>query len=569
MNLRIHVILLACIAALGLPLAAQGGPGGGGPGGGGPGGGGPGPGPQLPPVPVPLANPLTPAKAVLGKILFWDEQLSSSGTVACGTCHRADAGGGDLRVAVNPGFDGVFGNADDVFSSPGLVRSDLNNDYLADPEFGLDVQVTRRTSPTMIMAAYAPSMFWDGRAGPVFTDPTTNVVVINGGGALESQAIAPPLAEAEMAHDLRGWPEVLAKLGQATPLRLATNWPADVAAAIAANPTYPDLFTAAFGDAQITVTRIAFAIASYERTLIANQTPFDAFLAGTPGALTMNQMMGRQVFVTNGQCNVCHTGPLTTDHSFRNLGLRPLAEDQGRFEVTGNAADRGRFKVPTLRNAALRPRFMHNGQFQTLQQVVAFYAGGGGTFPANKDPVLANIVMTPNEQQAVVDFVQNALVDPRVAAEQFPFDRPTLASESGLGAWTSIGFGVAGSGGFTPRMMVDSPPALGNSDFRIGLRDALGSASAFLLFSSAQAAVGLDLGGMPIYTDPYAAGFGFWTYLLNGSGAGAGYTTARVPIPNQPWLLGANFVLQWLVYDPAAPTSFGYVGSEGRKITLF
>ena len=77
----------------------------------------------LPPVPVPPQNPITEPKRVLGKILFWDEQLSSDDTIACGTCHLPVKGGGDDRVGTHPGPDGVFGNADDILGSPGRAEA--------------------------------------------------------------------------------------------------------------------------------------------------------------------------------------------------------------------------------------------------------------------------------------------------------------------------------------------------------------------------------------------------------------------------------------------------------------
>lgn len=75
-------------------------------------------------APVPAENPITEAKPVLGKILFWDEQLSSDNTVACGTCHQPAAGGSDLRLGMNPGFDQIFGTDDDVVGSPGIKLLD-------------------------------------------------------------------------------------------------------------------------------------------------------------------------------------------------------------------------------------------------------------------------------------------------------------------------------------------------------------------------------------------------------------------------------------------------------------
>ena len=105
--------------------------------------------------PVPAGNPVTPAKTVLGKILFWEEQMSSSNRVACGTCHKSEIGGGDNRRAPHPGLDGVAGNADDTFGSPGVINSRVDNTYQPDTNFGLQEQVTGRASPSF--AARSPT----------------------------------------------------------------------------------------------------------------------------------------------------------------------------------------------------------------------------------------------------------------------------------------------------------------------------------------------------------------------------------------------------------------------------
>ncbi len=383
---------------------------------------------QLPPPPVPPQNPITEPKRVLGKILFWEEQLSSDNTVSCGTCHSSFRAGTDPRPALHPGLDQNFGSPDDVIGSLGLVRQDAAGNPISDPIFGFDVQVTRRSAQSVYGALWSPSSFWDGRAGPAFVDPQTGVTVIPVGGALEAQALVPILADNEMAHQGRNWNDVAAKLTTSTPLGLATYLPPDVATAITANPTYPALFIAAFGDPAINAQRIAFAIATYERTLVANQTPFDL------GALTPQQQQGLNVFQNPGsRCSVCHVPPIFTNNTFRNIGVRPIAEDTGRQEVTGNPADAGRFKVPSLRNVGLKPTFMHNGRRTTLAEVVDFYLGINGQvpFPQDLDPLIPGIAIPPPARLDLIEFLLNGLTDPRVAAETPPFDRPILAGERG------------------------------------------------------------------------------------------------------------------------------------------
>lgn len=379
----------------------------------------------LPPPPVPPENPITEDKRVLGKILFWEEQLSGDGTVSCGTCHAHGRSGTDGRIGIHPGPDALFGTPDDVRGSPGVVRSDAAGHPIPDPIFGLNRQVTRRAANATIEAAYAPELFWDGRAGRTFVDPESGAVRIADFGALENQALAPILSPVEMGRDGRSWADVVSKLAVTEPLGHATDLPPDVTAPIATHGTYPALFQAAFGSPEITAERIAFAIATYERTLVANQTPWDRFIAGIPGAMTPGQVQGWNFFRSSA-CSACHTPPEFTNQTFRNIGVRPPPEDPGRQEVTGLFQDRGRFKVPTLRGVGRKVTFMHQGGLSTLQDVIAFYRPNNpARFPDNVDPLLP-VPVPPDQQPALIDFLANGLTDPRVANRAFPFDEPTL-----------------------------------------------------------------------------------------------------------------------------------------------
>lgn len=507
----------------------------------------------LPPVPFPPQNPLTEPKRVLGKILFWEEQLSSDNTVSCGTCHRPGSAGVDPRLGRHPGLDAALNTADDVLGSFGVIRQDENGDYEKDVLFGLQPQVTRRVTPAAIMAMYQPTTFWDGRAGPSFTDPQTGQVLIPTGGALEAQALAPIASDVEKAHEAITWTEVLDKLTNARPMTLATNLPADVAAALADHPTYPDLFAAAFGDGAITAARIAFAIATYERTLLPNQTPWDSFIAGNPNAMTPGQVQGWNFF-QNSPCAACHTPPQFTNNTFRNIGLRPIAEDNGRQGVTNNPADRGRFKVPTLRNVGLKNRFMHTGQLADLNAVINFYGNGAAQFPDNRDPIMP-VGVPPQVRPALIDFLSNGLRDPRVAAQTFPFDRPTLHSERPPNPLLTA-TGTAGSGGFVPVMIAVVPPNVGNSGFKIGVDRALGGANAFVLISS-----------NPPVNNVLVPDQTIGPIVLKGSGAGNGYGTFHWPIPADGGLNGDVVFMQWQIQDPAGVG--GVARSRVAQLTLF
>ncbi|MCA9298625.1 MAG: hypothetical protein KDA28_06140, partial [Phycisphaerales bacterium] len=367
----------------------------------------------LPPVPQPAENPITESKRVLGKILFWDEQLSFDNTVACGSCHMPEHGGADPVLARHPGPDGINDTIDDLFASLGVIRTDDTRSYTPDSIFDLDVQVTSRSAQQNLLSMYSPELFWDGRAPTTFVDPQTGATSIAVGGALESQAVGPVLSDVEMAHEGRDWDAVAAKLEVSAPLAIATDLPADVQSILDAAPSYPDLFEDAFGDPSITAERIAFAIATYQRTLVPDQTPWDRFIAGEPNAMTPGQVQGWNAFQASN-CAACHQAPFFTDHTFRIVAVRPAAEDLGRFEVTGANRDRGRFKVPTVRNVGLKSSFMHTGQFRTLDQVLQFYAGPGAR-GTKRDPLLPR-GFAPQVRPAGSDFLESALTDPRVEA---------------------------------------------------------------------------------------------------------------------------------------------------------
>ncbi len=408
---------------------------------------------ELPPVPVPPENPITEEKRVLGKILFWDEQLSSDDTMACGSCHISSAGGSDPRQGINPGPDGLFNTNDDIIASPGIVKRDENGLPIEDTVFGFTQQVTGRSAPGIFISMFSEQNVWDGRADSRFVDPQDGqTVVIQSGGSLENQAVAPILSEVEMAHRNRNWSQVISKLEDAPPLRFASKLPADMSAAIVLNPSYPALFASAFGDVQITAARIAMAIATYERTLVPDQSPWDLYQAGDDTAMTASQIAGWEDFRDNTVCDNCHRPPEFTDHQFHNIGLRPANEDIGREAVTADIDDTGRFKTPTLRNSGLKSSLMHVGWVRSVRDSIDFYnasADADNGVPNRHSQFTQDQTGIPDQNGQIVrdydtlsmfsrsevrkdqvaDFIANALTDPRVAAEQFPFDRPTLRAE--------------------------------------------------------------------------------------------------------------------------------------------
>lgn len=510
---------------------------------------------DLPPAPVPPQNPITESKRVLGKILFFEEQLSATNTMACATCHISGRAGTDPRTAGHPGPDGIPQNGDDRVASPGVILSDGVMNLLRDATFGLRPQVTDRTANSMINAAYAPQLFWDGRAGGEFRDPLTGSVVIPAGGALESQSMAPPVSAVEMGHEGINWVAVAAKLGSVKPLNLATNYTQDISQALGDSPDYPELFRRAFGDNAITPARIAMAIATYERTLISDQTPWDAFIAGNVNAMTQQQRDGWQAFQAS-RCNQCHVPPLFTGNGFRNIGLRPPAEDMGLAGVTGNPADRGKFKVPGLRNVGLKASYMHTGRLPDLREVLRFYAGALPQFPDNQDPLMDQVNVPPQAAVVIEEFLRNGLLDARVRDQVFPFDKPTLASERPQHRTTSLGGGTAGSGGLVPRLIADQPPMLGTREFRVGVDASAGSARARLGYATTPPAQGRIT---PI---------GFVGEITTSAGsAGTGMGTFQWELSPALFTSGQIVYLQWFIDDAGAQG--GTARSDVARVPIF
>ncbi|MFN0277995.1 MAG: cytochrome c peroxidase [Pyrinomonadaceae bacterium] len=499
----------------------------------------------LEPPPAPAGNPITAAKAYLGKTLFWDEQMSSTRTVACGTCHRPASGGSDPRTEVgdersrNPGPDGVFGTLDDIFGSPGVPMNNVDGTYVFNPTFGMREQVTRRKAPSYIDAAYSvDGLFWDGRALGAFRDPLTNTILLPDTASLESQSVGPPVSAIEMGHINRNWTQVAARIQVSKPLAVAINIPSGLAAWID-NRTYPQLFEEAFGTPDVTPARIAMAIATHERTLFSDRTPLDRQNYGIE-PLTAQEEQGRELFVSL-KCNFCHTGPLMTDHLFHNIGVRPQSDDPGRLLVTFLEIDRSAFKNPNLRNVELRGPFMHNGGLSTIEDVVDFY-DRGGDFPAPNINigVIRPLNLTSTERASMIAFLKRPLTDARVRNETAPFDRPKLYTESNRMPVIS-GRGRPGAKFTIPEVVVIAPPIIGNPNFTVGITKARGGEPATLVIGSQDPGIGVTI--------PTSGSFAYQTIALSGEGIGAGYGSVNLAIPNDPLLIGQTFYGRWYVRD--------------------
>jgi cytochrome c peroxidase len=521
------------------------------------------------PPEFPFENPLLPDQDLLGKFLFWEEQMSQDGTMSCGTCHIHEAGGSDPRAAMgnHPGPDGIFGNDDDIAGSHGVVRFDSSNAFLHGGAFGSTVQATGRKSPTTINAVYFNDLFWDGRATTAFTDPQTGLVEIAYMGALESQAVGPPLSDVEMAPVGENWAAITARLAGAKPMALATNLPTDMVDFLADNPSYPHMFAAVYGDGAITSKRIAFAIANYERTLISDETILDDFLKGTIDDFTgVGLQEGFDLFQGDANCAACHTLPFTVDHDYHNIGVRPDLEDVGREDFTGDIADRGKFKVPNIRNSKLRTPLFHNGGMATVRDVVEFYDRGGDFDEGNLDENIIVLDLTEDEIVALTDLVEIGMTDPRVENSLHPFTRPTLRSEL---ASLNSEYGVEsvdGLGG-TASLIGHQQAFPGNGDYTVGVSDAQPSAAAILLLSFLPDPAGTPFPD-PRFPVPVNLDLGSLVLDVTTATDLDGIASFNLPIPSSAAFSGMKFYAQWFIEDAAALATGGIYGTKGLEVEI-
>lgn len=521
----------------------------------------------MPAPPAPPENPTTVERALLGKALFWDEQMSSTRTVACGTCHRHNHGGCDPRAvdAMHPGADGTFGTADDARGSAGVVQHAKDGNYRPSQVFGLRPQVTRRRALPVINAAYENELMWDGAAGSSFHDPETKQLLLPEYAALESEASYSPIDSSKMAHLGRTWDLVAREIGDMRPLALASEIPPDLAAFLR-NRTYEQLFTAVFGSPRIDVTRVAMALASYQRTLISDQSMLDLSLAGIR-QLPESAQRGQELFERH--CASCHSDLESHEHpatnDFRRTGLRPIEEDVGRYNVTGNPEDLGKFKVPGLRNVALRPPYMHNGGLPTLRAVLDFYNRGGDHGPGI-DPLVAAIrgQLSAQDKDDLIAFLQ-CLTDPRVESGEPPFDRPLLWTE-GPNVPTRLGAPTSGTSRFAPQVIALSPPYHGNRYFTVAAENVPPGVEHSLFLDFARLPSPGILLGHPTYLAKSQMRF-YGCGKTKQMPDGTGYASKVLEVPADPFLIGLRLYGQWFFADENGPG--GFVSSSTFTAVVF
>jgi cytochrome c peroxidase len=248
---------------------------------------------------------------------------------------------------------------------------------------GVRSQVGGRSAPTIINSAYSPLQFWDGRANQ-----------------LEGQALGPIANPIEMDHKLEDCVTKLNKI-----------------------PGYRQQFQKVFGT-DATSQNIAKAIASFERTVLSGNAPYDKFKAGEKDALSAAAERGRKVFFGKGHCSACHTGHNFSDDAFHNIGvgMKAAKPDLGRYEVTKVAGDKGAFKTPTLREVARHAPYMHDGSIQTLEEVIEHYDKGGTPNP-QLDEEIFPLKLTSDEKADLIAFLKEGLSSddyPDIAPPKLP-----------------------------------------------------------------------------------------------------------------------------------------------------
>lgn len=312
----------------------------------------------LPPVKANPDNQPNEARMILGKKLFFDNRISASGTMNCASCHLPHQGW-TVHTAISP-------------ANPGWVE--------------------RRNSPTLINVGYNEKLIWDGRAWP-----------------LEKQAVGSTKNPIHKGQDID---------------KLMATFNAD--------PEMVKLFQAAYGS-KPNPADYGKALAVFQRHfIITGDSPFDLYMKGDKKAMSAAAVRGMALFKGKAGCIACHDGANFSDYGFYNVGLKHnpilnseahqkvlkfdakrtgnkdwenMTTDPGRYLLTHDDADWGKFKTPTLRNLADTAPYMHDGRYQTLEEVLEhFNRGGDGV--KNQDQRIKRLGLNATEQADLLAFLQ-------------------------------------------------------------------------------------------------------------------------------------------------------------------
>jgi len=301
---------------------------------------------HLPGFTIPEDNPLTEDGIRLGQHLFYDPILSLDSTIACASCHLPEKAFTD-GTAVSTGVDGSTGS---------------------------------RSSMSLVNVAYAfNGLFWDGRTM-----------------TLEEQALQPV---EDPLEQLESWSNVEQKLRR--------------------SEMYRRLFRKAYGISnsnEMTRDLAAKAIAQFERIIISGNSKYDRVEFGTNAAYTNAELDGRDMYFDvegmspDAECGHCHNGALLTTQQYLNNGIESVESladfpDSGRGAVSGILFENGKFRAPTLRNIELTAPYMHDGRFETLEEVIEHY-NSGGHFAENIDALIQPLGLTETQKSNILAFLK-------------------------------------------------------------------------------------------------------------------------------------------------------------------
>ncbi len=310
---------------------------------------------HFPDMVIPTDNPMTVEGVALGRKLFYEELLSGDNTMSCAACHAPSA----------------------AFSDPNRFST------------GIDGMEGTRNAMALINLGWDDFFLWDGSAI-----------------SLEEQILLPVEDPIEMHEE---WPNAVAELN--------------------ASETYRNMFFKAFGEEGINPGKVAKAIAQFIRTMISGASKFDVMykyennlsLSANEQALfvtiTPSEWSGYDLFksLNGADCFHCHNGPFMRVKKFSNNGLDATFTDLGRGAVSGNPDDNGKFKVPTLRNIAYSAPYMHDGRFETIDEVIDHYSHGI-QLSSTLDPLIefsaqGGVQLDPLEKELLKQFLMTLTDD--------------------------------------------------------------------------------------------------------------------------------------------------------------
>lgn len=332
----------------------------------------------------PVDNPQTDAKVELGRHLFFDKQMSVDGSTSCGSCHQ-----------VQHGFSDVFPTS-----------------------MGMQGQHGTRNAPALANIAYNTAFTWDGRFE-----------------SLEKHAPGPIFNSLEMGNNFTNDPRAQDSVPSGYNSKPGSNDTLFLFKRLGGDPSltqrkdvngnsYYDLINKAWGPVEVTTdggntwnTKVTFtldiiakSIAAYERTFISTQSDFDKFNNGDQSIYKYNPeaLHGLKLFtdVNGANCVSCHSGYNFTDQQYHDNGIGINQQgDKGRFTVTKNQSDVGKFKTPSLRNVALTAPYMHDGHFTSLELVLKNY-NSGGVHSANQDVKIKSLNLSDQDMADIIEFLK-------------------------------------------------------------------------------------------------------------------------------------------------------------------